>query len=61
MFRGTDKAKDGSKLPVYAAFWLRGRDIGVVLVVGKGTSPLLLALLVRRQVQRMAAGAPAGA
>jgi hypothetical protein len=60
MYRGTDKAKDGSKLPIYAAMWLRGRDIGVVVVVGKGTSPLLLALLVRRQDQRMAAAATAG-
>ena len=59
-FRGTEKARDGRSVPLYIAVWLRGRDIGGVIVFGKGTSPELLARLARKQYQRMAAAATAG-
>jgi hypothetical protein len=59
MFRGTDKTPHGSTVPLYIALWVRGRDIGCVLVLGKGTSPKLLVDLARKQDQRMAAAAAA--
>ena len=60
MFRGTVKTKTAGTVPLYVAFWLRGKDIGCVFVIGKSTSPLLLALLASKQDQRMAAAATAG-
>ena len=60
MWRGTEKMQDGRKVPLYMAAWLRGPDIGCVVLIGKGTSPELLARLAGERDRRMAAGAAAG-
>jgi hypothetical protein len=54
MFRGTTK-QNGHTIPVYGAFWLRGRDIATIGLFGKGASLELLAQLATKQDQRITA------
>jgi hypothetical protein len=54
MVRGTTK-QNGHTVPVYGAYWLRGRDIATIALFGKGASLELLAQLATKQDQRITA------